>query len=308
MSKMRIALLGKGYWGTNLARCCTARGIDLSIVDPNRADCLAGIDDVYGNVDGVIVATPPATHCTAVLAAAERFPGAKILVEKPMVLTDGAVATLEPLKERIMVDHTFLFVPEFRFIKEHLQEWGEILYMSTERLNLGKFQDCGVVWDLAPHDVAVFTWLAGSAPSKAEVTASSCVYSKEDIADMTLHFPNRPTTAHIRMSWIHPTKVRRTTLVCSNATVVYDMLGIEKVKIYETSEIQQEPSNYAEYLMAHRKGPVMSPHVPQYEPLQQVVDEFCAWIRGGPKPVSDFDLGATVVATIAKAHPYFKAE
>ena len=291
---------GLGYWGQNLVRCFKRLDPDVQVIDTQAG---TSIDDIDIEPEGIVIATPPETHCDLAIKAAETFPHAKLLLEKPMVLSEGEIDLLDDYRDRIMVDHTFLYVPEFEFIKQILEsgEMGDPLYAHSDRLNLGKFQPCGVAWDLAPHDLALFQWLFGAKPRVLGSSAFSVRYTHPDIARIDLAYGD--VRAHLHMSWIHPTKVRQTTIVCTGGMVVYDMMAAEKIKIYmPTKKLGKGDvtGSYGEYLMGYRGGDILSPAIEQHEPLMAMCQEFINFYDGD-RPRSDFSLGASVVEALCKA-------
>ena len=61
-----------------------------------------------------------------------------------------------------MVDHTFLYTPAVRKIRDLIKEGvlGEIYYYNSNRASLGLFQsDVNVIWDLAVHDISIIQYL-----------------------------------------------------------------------------------------------------------------------------------------------------
>jgi predicted dehydrogenase len=302
--KSIIILGGLGYWGRNLVRCFNSLAnvfvVDPTHDNPHHRSLEALMATVAGQPDGVVIATPPETHAALADKAGVMFPTAKLLIEKPMVTSEDEVALLAPYQDRIMVDHTFLYVPEFEYIKDKLDsgELGDPLYAYSDRLNLGKFQPCGVGWDLAPHDLALFQWLFRKGPRVIGSLPASIRYTHPDVVRMDLAYGD--TLTHLHMSWIHPTKVRRTTIVCRSGMIVYDMLADEKVKIYYPGkEVGQRDitGSYGEYLMHYRGGDIVSPAVPQHEPLMAMCKEFISFCDGGTTR-SGYDLGADVVSAL----------
>ena len=48
-------------------------------------------------------------------------------------------------------------------------ELGRILYIDTARLSLGRYQnDCNVIWDLAPHDISIISYLLDEFPKPSQ--------------------------------------------------------------------------------------------------------------------------------------------
>jgi UDP-2-acetamido-3-amino-2,3-dideoxy-glucuronate N-acetyltransferase len=81
-------------------------------------------------------------------------------------------------------------------------------------LNLGVVRETeDILWSFAPHDFAVLLHLLGDAPER--VAAHGRAFLRPDRADVTvthLDFPGG-VGAHIFVSWLHPAKEHRLTVV-----------------------------------------------------------------------------------------------
>ena len=176
---VRVAVVGYGYWGSKHMRVLSSMpGVRVTIVDedPERiaearrnypqAESALRLGDVLGRVDAVVVATPPAAHAPVALQALRQ--GRHALVEKPLATTiedaqemvDAAAAN----GVHLMAGHTFEYNAAVWKLKEIIDsgELGRVLYIDAARLSLGKYQrDCNVIWDLAPHDISIATFLLG---------------------------------------------------------------------------------------------------------------------------------------------------
>jgi predicted dehydrogenase len=185
-SEFRLALIGAGRWGR--AYINTIAGLDgvrlAAIASRNPetpglapANCRVCTDwrDAIdaGVVDAVIVATPPASH--AAIARASIEAGLPALVEKPLTVDlDDAVMLRAFAAERnvfVMLDHTHLFSPAFRALKQELQNDGPIASIHGEAGNAGPYRsDTSVLWDWGPHDVAMCLDLLRDLPVRVGVT------------------------------------------------------------------------------------------------------------------------------------------
>ena len=177
--EVRLAQIGLGYWGRNLFRNLTTMGILSTAYDLNE-DLLDGYryDPIYSgivfdtdytqclgmcDISGVVIATPPNTHYSIAKACLNN--GKHCFIEKPMTLSSKESEELVSLaKERdliLMVGHIFLYSAEIIKLKEVIdsEDFGEVRYIYTQRLNLGKIQDCGVVFDLSAHDISILNYL-----------------------------------------------------------------------------------------------------------------------------------------------------
>ena len=61
-----------------------------------------------------------------------------------------------------MPGHTFIYSPAVNHIRDLIRDdvLGDIHFITSSRMNLGKYQSDGVVCDLAPHDLSILQyWL-----------------------------------------------------------------------------------------------------------------------------------------------------
>ena len=125
----------------------------------------------------------------------------------------------------LMPGHTFLYSPSVNKIHELILagEIGEIYSISTSRVNLGLHQpDVSVVWDLAPHDFSILRYWLGELPVSVSALSRGCIIPETpDVAFIHLEFGSS-TIANVELSWLAPSKLRRTTLIGSRKMVVYD--------------------------------------------------------------------------------------
>src|SRR2546427_9825608 len=229
---VRVGVIGYGYWGPNVVRnLYSLENCQLVTICDKNSDSLRRASRVYPGVeltidyselltstqiDAIAVVTPVWTHFELAKAALQS--GKHVFVEKPFTSTPQQAVELIELAERkklkIMVDHTFLFTGAVRKIKQLVDDGtlGPLYYYDSTRVNLGLFQhDINVLWDLAPHDLAIMDYLLGLEPDLVVATGSAHVNCLEDVAHLTVYFPNN-VLAHINVNWLSPVKVR-TTLV-----------------------------------------------------------------------------------------------
>ncbi len=118
-------------------------------------------------VEAVVIATPVGTHFRLATAALEA--GKHVLVEKPLATSVREAESLVRLADTrgltLMVDHTFIYSPSIRKIKDLVDQGalGDIYHIDSVRINLGLIQnDVNVLWDLAPHDLSIVDYLLGN--------------------------------------------------------------------------------------------------------------------------------------------------
>jgi len=228
-----------------------------------------------------------------------------VFIEKPLAasvkhaldLAQRAIAAGRVL----MPGHTFLYSPPVACIRELLQagELGEIYFISMSRVNLGLHQhDASVAWDLGPHDFSILRYLLDDTPRYVTATSRGCVMSTiPDVAFITLEFDSG-AIAHIELSWLAPSKLRRTTIVGSEKMLVYDDTSNEPVRVFDSGVLIRAPETFGEYNLTYRSGDIVSPHVPVAEPLLLEMGDFCNAIRLGHEPRSSPRVGIDVVRMI----------
>jgi predicted dehydrogenase len=316
---VRIAVVGLGYWGPNLIRNINEfEGAEPVVACDLRTDALAAIARRYPAVDvttsfldvladprveAVVLATPVSRHHP--MAAAALRAGKHVFVEKPLAASSDEALDLIERADRaglvVMPGHTFLYSPPVMRIKELIDsgELGDIYFISTSRVNLGLHQsDVSVAWDLGPHDFSILRYWLGESPSFASAMSRGCIIPNiPDVAFINLEFPSG-AVAHVELSWLAPSKLRRTTIVASRKMVVYDDTSPEPVRVFDSGACLPNPETFGEYKLTYRTGDIVSPHLEAAEPLYREIEDFCSAIRTGSVPRSSAELGLEVVRMI----------
>ena len=316
---VRIAVVGLGYWGPNLIRNINEfPGAEALIACDLRQDILDNIAvrypavetttsfvDVLADprVDAVVIATPVSRHHP--MAAAALRAGKHVFVEKPLAASSEQAEDLIDQAERsglvLMPGHTFLYSPPVMLIRELIQsgDLGDIYFISTSRVNLGLHQsDVSVAWDLGPHDFSILRYWLGETPSVVSALSRGCIIPNvPDVAFINLEFGSG-AVAHVELSWLAPSKLRRTTIVGSRKMVVYDDTSSEPVRVFDSGAVLPNPETFGEYKLTSRTGDIVSPHLEAAEPLYREIEDFCTAIKSGTTPRSSAELGLEVVRMI----------
>ncbi|WP_197022248.1 Gfo/Idh/MocA family protein [Candidatus Blastococcus massiliensis] len=327
----RIAVVGYGYWGSKHVRVLSSTpGVDVTIVDgvPGRlaeaaaqfpsARLAACLDDVLDSVDAVVIATPPATHVSLALLALEA--GRHVLVEKPLATSvEDAELLVEAAARRracLMVGHTFEYNAAVWKLRDLVRsgELGKILYVDTARLSLGRYQsDVNVIWDLAPHDISIVSFVLDEMPAGATVWAHSHISRQHaDVAHLRFDFPRSGTRAYVHVSWLTPKKVRQVTVVGEHRMAVYDdMSDNERIRVYDIGvDVQEMDGPEAAHALpvTYRTGDIVSPYVAFEEPLLVQDQHFVECIRTGAVPRTPGERGLDVVRVLAATDESIAAE
>jgi predicted dehydrogenase len=312
---LRFAVIGWGYWGPKIARNLDslphATVTMVADTDAHRLTSSTGnvssiqmttqLEDVFrSDVDGVVVATPVRTHYQ--LAKEALLHGKHVLVEKPLtanVAEAEELVTLARKQQRtLMVGHTFEYSPAVNELRKLIQsgELGKIYSIETERVNLGLFRnDINVIWDLAPHDVSILLYLLGNKPKQIKVQAHAHLQPHiHDTAHLDLGFADG-MSAHIHVSWLHPCKIRRVTIIGDARMAVYDDTNpSEMLKIYNKgADVHADP------VVSYRYGAITIPHIDWIEPLRLECQDFADAIRTGAQPRAHGGVGLEVVRILA---------
>jgi predicted dehydrogenase len=321
-----LAVVGLGYWGPNLLRnFATLPSVAVRMACDNEEEACARqrarypeiqfsrcVDDVLENdsVEAVALATPASTHVALATQILEA--GKHVLVEKPLATTgadaQALIAAAKAAGRVLMVGHTFEYNLAVIKLKEVSKDFGfgRPIYCYSTRVNLGRIrQDANAMWNLAPHDISILLFLLDEFP--VAVTAQGRAFVQSDLHDVVFMFLEFPSgaVAHVHVSWLDPSKVRRTTLVGEGRMAVYDDLDPEaKVKVYDkgvdTWGIPHE-GNLAAYAISLRAGNILCPKIDWKEPLAQECAHFVECIRSGTTPRTDGKNGYRVTKVLEAA-------
>ena len=316
-----IAVLGCGYWGINYVRVFSelpeARVVVVCDQQPDRLEEVAkrfpSVDlttDAEGaisheGVDAVVVCTNATTHYGVTRSSLTA--GKHVLVEKPLTTVsrdaEELIAVAEAKSALLMVGHTFVYNAGIRKVKEYIQRSGErVYYMYSSRTNLGPIRrDVNAVWDLAPHDVAIFNYLLDRTPSWVSAVGAKVLRNcREDVGFISLGYEDN-IVGHIHVSWADPHKARELVVVGSDRRIVFnDLNGLEQVRIFEKGirPVAPEPVSYGEHQLQIRDGDILSPRIEVSEPLKNQCRHFLDCVIRGTSPMTDGRAGEQVVRVL----------
>ena len=319
---MNFGVIGYGYWGPNIVRNLTtiegSKVLTIADLDPSAQErarkAYPGIKitsdamDVIlsTDIDAVAIVSPVWTHFELAKAALEN--GKHVFVEKPLTSNSAQGEELIDLAQKknllIMVDHTFLFTGAVRKISELLDQeaLGKLYYYDSTRVNLGLFQhDINVLWDLAPHDLAIIDYLVKATPEAVVATGQKHLNGHEDIAFMTLYFPDK-VIANINVNWLSPVKVRTTLIGGEKKMLVWnDLEADEKLRVYDRGVNITSQEGVYDLLVHYRSGDMWAPKVEQGEALRRELTYFVDCVSSGQEPFNDGRSGLRVVKMLEAA-------
>ncbi|HET6998079.1 MAG TPA: Gfo/Idh/MocA family oxidoreductase [Solirubrobacterales bacterium] len=321
-SPLRFGLIGLGYWGPNLLRV-------IADMQDTEVKWICDLDDQrlerFGRrypsstqttdvnmlledpeLDAIVIATPVFTHFD--LASKALRAGKHTFVEKPLASSSAEANQLLRLAEieakTLMCGHTFIYSPPVRAVKTLLDagELGEIFFVSSSRVNLGLHQpDVSVIWDLGPHDFSILLHWLGETPRRVRaVGRDSIVPGIPDVAFITLNYDSG-IVANVELSWLAPSKLRRTVVVGSQKMVVYDDGAPEPVRVFDHGVVYKDPETFGEHQLSYRTGDILSPKIDSCEPLLEELSDFAAAIRSGGEPLAGAAMARDVVNLVEAA-------
>ncbi len=286
----RLAQIGLGQWGKNLARnfADLAELVWLCDIDQEQHAGLAqrypssrvtaDLENVLADdtVEAVVIATPVPTHYELARRALEA--DKHVFVEKPPAMRAAELEELCDLAEErarvLMPGHLLLYHPAVRRLKEIVDsgELGDVLYVYGNRQNLGTFRtNENALWSLGVHDLSVLLHLIQEEPSEARAHGNAFLTGGvEDVVFCYLRFPSGKM-AHMHLSWLDPHKIRRITVVGNDKMAVFDDMERErKITVYDNWRT--------------RTGNIYSPKVDTAEPLRLESLHFLQLVAGDGDP------------------------
>jgi len=330
MKDIKVGVIGCGYWGPNLVRNFNENyhtdikyACDLNHERIERIKLRyphIGITTDYKellndeDIHALAIATPVFTHYRLVKESLEA--GKHVFVEKPLTSSVKEAERLVNLASKkglvLFVDHIFIYTNAIRRIKEFITsgELGKMYYFDSVRVNLGLFQkDVNVIWDLAPHDLAIMDFIVSEKPLYVVATGASHTESGlEDVAYLTVKFGGN-LIGHLHVNWMSPVKIRRLIIGGSKKMIVFDDLDPdEKVKIYDKGIVLRRPDKRAVYrsLVQYRVGDMHAPAIENTEALKLAVDHFIDCIKNKKRPITDGEAGLRVIRILEAADKSIK--
>ena len=222
---LRLGLVGRGRWGRNIER--TLRSFpDVTVLAIPRGGCDPR------ELDGVVVASPSATHAAVALPYIEY--GLPTFIEKPMATSVAEAEALRDAAERsgapIFVGHLQLYNPAFRKALETLPALGAVRYLLFEGMDSNPRADSSVLWDWLPHHLSMARAIFGL--DATSIQAWSLAGGNSPQAAMSRFLFGATPVASVT-SWLSPVRRRLMTAVCERGTLVFDDRAERKLVVYE---------------------------------------------------------------------------
>lgn len=316
MTNQKIAVIGCGVWGRNIVRNFYNLNVLDTVCDIDEENLkkvteqypgvkiTKDINEIINNkeITSVAVVTPSHTHYKVVKAVLES--GKNVYVEKPISTVAQEARDLSELAQQkglvLMVGHLLLYHPAVNRLKMLIEEGalGKIVYAQSDRLNVNYHKnDRSVMWDLAPHDVSMISYVTGKMPVRI-VSAIGCSSDQNEIMDIThigIEFEDG-VIGHISDSWITPKKHVTLLVRGTKATAILDDTVQEnKLVVYD---------NFAQNTSQN----IVTPDFLEIEPLKLECQHFISCCETGKKARSDGDNAFMVTQILEEAEKIMMGE
>lgn len=307
---MKVAVIGVGTMGRHHARVYSelpeADLVAISDSDSIRADSTAEKFGIRAYTDhremlekekpdAVSVVVPTALHEKVGMDALDA--GVNVLIEKPIAATveEGTrlIQKARAMNKQLMIGHVVRFDPALQALKQKLDagELGRIYQIFCRRA--GPFpiriQDVGVVIDLAPHDVDIMRFLAGTNPTRVFSETERRIHTNhEDLLWATLRFPDG-VIGGLEINWLTPTKIREVLVLGERGMFRADALT-QDLYFYENSLVNQVQWATLQTIKGVSEGSMIRYAIPRFEPLKAELQSFLKALQdGNPVPITGED-------------------
>lgn len=317
---MKVAVIGVGTMGRHHTRVYSelpeAELVAISDADSFRAESTAQKFGIRAYTDhremlekekpdAVSVVVPTAMHEQVGLDALNA--GVNILIEKPIAATieEGTrlIQKARAMKKQLMIGHVVRFDPALQALKQKLDagELGRIYQIFCRRAGPfpTRIQDVGVVIDLAPHDVDIMRFLAGTDPIRVHSETEQRIHTEhEDLLWASLRFPDGVIGA-LEINWLTPTKIREVLVLGERGMFRADALT-QDLYFYENSLVNDVQWATLQTIKGVSEGSMTRFAIPRFEPLKAELQSFLKAIHDGkPVPISGEDGLAALKISLA---------
>jgi UDP-2-acetamido-3-amino-2,3-dideoxy-glucuronate N-acetyltransferase len=318
MADIRVAVIGCGYWGRNHVRNYAEIGALEALVDHHPVDDLVAkyggrqltFDEALGDtsIEAFVFALPPSQNHALGLRALGA--GKHVFLEKPIALevrqAEELCVAAERFDRRLMVGHILQYHPAFLKLKELVRQGklGQLHYITSNRMNLGRIRrEEDAFWALAPHDISMILSMVGSEPTKIEAVGGYHLHPTiADVSTTHLGFAGGEQ-AHIFVSWLHPFKEQKLTVVGTEAMAVFDDGEPWERKL----QLYPHRLEWKDNVPVPTRAEAIPVAVVEKEPLREECLHFLDCIRTGARPRTDGREGVRVLKVLERASEALRA-
>jgi|TARA_R110000796_G_scaffold37637_5_gene94864 predicted dehydrogenase len=253
---MRIAVIGTGRWGTNIANTVEQK-YDCVRIDLG--------DSVNYDYDAAIIATPAPTH--HFLANEHLAKNIPVLIEKPVSILNETVQHICDVAQSnntvCQAGHILCFTPNTQWIKNSYP-LDTLKMFESRRLNWGTIPqgDVDLELHLSVHDLALLDYLKGEeiqSVQKFSEFTTECINA--DYAIWKIDYNS--FSAMLHAGWHYPQKCRSVTLIGKTKSVFADD-NTDTIDVYEGRYLNSLTTDHKETITHHD----------ELTPLAKQIDNF----------------------------------
>lgn len=286
MKKLKMAVIGIGFWGRNHVRVLSelpdVELVAVCDIDKQRA---SSVSEKYGlksyddsekmykeeELDAVTICVWSTKLAQEALKALKA--GKHVLVEKPMAGSSREAGEILDVAEknevRLAVGFIERFNPGVSRVKNAIEEGqiGSPVSATIRRVSKWpqRVGDVGVVKDTAIHDIDVVRYIFNEEPVAVYGKTGNLRHERfEDYAQIMLALSGGKT-AFLEANWLTPYKIRKLTVTGSEAIISLD---------YITQEMTIETS-----------GQTLTPRYEWEEPLKLELQHFVECVLNAKEPL-----------------------
>ena len=298
-NKIKIALIGCGNWGKNIARNLYEMDCLACIYDPNSLQAkefiishklpICSLNEIFLNEDitAVVIATSARTHKEIAIQAL--INNKDVFIEKPFSLSlsdANLISKLAITKNKIlMVGHLLNYHNSFLELKKIIKEGkiGSIKNIRAQRLALGSIRNYeSVLYDLTVHDISMILSITQALPLRA--LAHSIHHNSNvgpDAVSVTLYFKDG-ITAVLNSDWMCPYKEHRFSVIGTKGSLIFDDTKNWDSKL----SLNQSSINLDNTINLKNTKSLI---VKKNEPLKVELESFLKSIQSRTIPVTDHE-------------------
>ena len=317
------ALIGCGYWGTNIAKSLTKiKKNKIIIYDENQSNSYIlkrrflnkfiiakKLSNILNSskIKNVILATPPNKNYKLLTLCIKYKKN--IFIEKPGLKSYSDLLKIKKIKHNkiLMFGYIYLYNNNINFIKKFIssKKNGKILYIKFERQNLGPIRnDVSSAYDLSSHDLSIFLYLFKSLPKLNNNSSYSIL--KKNISDVSnLSFKFKNFYIDINNSWLNPDKIRKITIITDKKMLLFNEMENEnKIKIFN-KYAQYPKMSYFDNKFFNKKAKIYlgknsSPRVKQNDSLKDEIKYFFNCISNNIQPKTNIQFALKILKVLKK--------
>tara|TARA_B100000886_G_scaffold55530_1_gene33993 strand:- start:3137 stop:4123 length:987 start_codon:yes stop_codon:yes gene_type:complete len=296
----QVAIIGCGYWGTNIIKTLISLKISKIYCYDNDRKNLKKIKSRFknviicqkikeiiknNNVKIVFICVPT----SLIYQFAKVFIKNKknVFLEKPVSKDAKKIQRLIKLSKnnnvKIMSGYIYLYNKYIEFIKKIIlkKNLGVIKYVELNRKNYGPIRDdVSSLWDLASHDLSIIKFLFPGKIKKPEHLKSQI--TKKNIHDIySINFYINKVVVNINVSWLYPEKIRKILIVGSKKILMFDELNTSQpIRIFDIIKKYPSAREIPMFYFNPQKGIVIKkPYVPKFSKVSPLKDELRYFLK-----------------------------